>query len=142
MVTDEQQEPSTSQPYVTNNAFSHRLIVVANRLPVIAAKDKEGNWALQARPHTSDTVFLLPLPSCRLPRPCSGSLQAFCLLMPLTSLKTLLVLQRNRLQDTFLSTFHGLMALQLQWLGLIFSLLGKTPMMHLCVCRTTITPCC
>lgn len=50
------QEPSVHLPFNHHN-FNHRLIVVANRLPVIASKDNEGNWSLQARPHTSDTVL-------------------------------------------------------------------------------------
>lgn len=65
LASDELQEPSAYQPHVANHSFSHRLIVVANRLPVIASKDKEGNWKLQARPHTSDTVYLPPIsPHC------------------------------------------------------------------------------
>ena len=45
------------QPYPLHAAFSQRLIVVANRLPVSASKKQDGNWQLQARPHTSDTVL-------------------------------------------------------------------------------------
>lgn len=41
-------EPSVYAAY--EGAHSQRLIVVANRLPVSAFKDRDGRWALQARP--------------------------------------------------------------------------------------------
>ena len=40
-------EPSVYAAY--EGAHSQRLIVVANRLPVSAFKDRDGRWALQAR---------------------------------------------------------------------------------------------
>ena len=43
------QEPSVYSAY--EGAASQRLIVVANRLPVSAFKDRDGRWALQACPH-------------------------------------------------------------------------------------------
>ena len=52
------QEPAGYQSYpLHQGGFSHRLIVVANRLPVSATRGKSGAWELQARPHTSDTVY-------------------------------------------------------------------------------------
>jgi len=48
------------QPHAAQPTFSQRLIVVANRLPVSACKDKHGNWELQEKPHTSDTVLIKP----------------------------------------------------------------------------------
>ncbi len=44
------QEPSVYSAY--EGAASQRLIVVANRLPVSAFKDRDGRWALQACPHS------------------------------------------------------------------------------------------
>lgn len=44
---EEVQEPSVYQSYTEKPEVRQRLIVVANRLPVSASRDKKGNWELQ-----------------------------------------------------------------------------------------------
>ena len=46
------QEPSVYQTY--ENASQQRLIVVANRLPVSAVRERDGSWSLQV--HAQNTV--------------------------------------------------------------------------------------
>ena len=43
------QEPSVYQTY--ENASQQRLIVVANRLPVSAVRERDGSWSLQVHAH-------------------------------------------------------------------------------------------
>lgn len=45
------QEPSVYQTY--ENASQQRLIVVANRLPVSAVRERDGSWSLQVHPQNA-----------------------------------------------------------------------------------------
>ena len=53
--TPEEMQPPSVYQTPQGAAFPHRLLVVANRLPVSAAKENDV-WQLKAREHSSDTV--------------------------------------------------------------------------------------
>ena len=55
---DDVEDPETSEIPATRPS---RLIVIANRLPVSAVKDGQGDWTLQAWPYEPDGHDVRPL---------------------------------------------------------------------------------
>ena len=53
---EEFQEPSVYQTY--ESASQQRLIVVANRLPVSAVRERDGSWSLQVVITTHETTTI------------------------------------------------------------------------------------